>query len=130
MSKATNGQQMQLEQALRLLDIDGEPIKWEKAEDGSYGARKEKKGAKVKDAEGKDKQLPGNIYIYSITPQTTIVDVGVIEHVEGSPEEGPLTGDEAKKADEAVKAEAKKSEEALKVEDNSSKSSSKSSKKY
>ena len=115
MSKATNGQQMQLEQALRLLDVDGEPIKWEKAEDGSYSAKVEKKGTKVKDAEGKDKELPGNTYIYSITLTPQIVNVGVIEHVEGSTEEGPIPEAEAKKA---AKAE-------LATEDNHSKKSKK-----
>ena len=98
MSKAANGQQMQLQEALKLLDVDGEPIKWQKAEDGSYSGVKEKKGTKVKDAEGKDKELPGATYIYSITPQTTIVDVGVVEQVEGAITEGPQPEAKVEKA--------------------------------
>ena len=86
---------MQLEQALNLLDKNGEPIKWEKQEDGSYTAKLEEKGSK--DVNGKE--LPGNTYIYSITPQTTIVDVGVVEVVEGTAPEGPVPKAEAKKAE-------------------------------
>ena len=97
MSKASNGQQMLLDEALKLLDVDGEPIKWEKQEDGNYTSKVEKKGTKVKDAEGKDKELPGNTYIYSITLTPQIVNVGVIEQVEGAAPEGPIPKAEAKK---------------------------------
>jgi hypothetical protein len=93
MSKAAQGQQMQLQEALKLLDKNGEPIKWDKQEDGSYTAKLEEKG--TKDVNGKE--LPGATYIYSITPQTTIVDVGVVEVVEGTAPAGPIPKAEAKK---------------------------------
>ena len=84
---------MLLDEALKLLDVDGEPIKWDKQEDGNYTAKVEKKG--TKDSSGKE--LPGNTYIYSITLTPQIVNIGVIEQVEGTVPEGPIPKAEAKK---------------------------------
>lgn len=79
MSKASNGSQMLKDEALLLLDKNGEPIKWEEnKDDGSYSAKLEEKG--TTDVNGK--KLPGHTYIYRIDPIPQLVNVSVVEEVE------------------------------------------------
>jgi hypothetical protein len=77
MSKASNGQQMLLSEALLLLDKNGEPIKFDKNDDGTYTGTLEEKG--TTDQNGK--KLPGNKYTYRIDVQPQIANVSVVEEV-------------------------------------------------
>jgi hypothetical protein len=94
MTKISNGQQMLLNEALRLQDPEGKDIKWEKNEEGTVYTAPAYEEKPTEDKSGK--KLAGTRQIYRLDVMPQIATVSVVQQVIDPEGTKKKTGEDAR----------------------------------